>query len=64
MPSSVGTAAGLGVFTQMFLGAFTAQIYGMVASTSVVPLVIVMLTTSALVLACGIVPTLLSRQSR
>lgn len=64
VPSSVGTAAGLGVFTQMFLGAFTAQIYGMVASTSVVPLVIVMLTTSALVLACGIVPTLLSRQSR
>jgi hypothetical protein len=60
----IGTAAGLGVFTQMFLGAVTAQIYGMVATTSVVPLVVVMMTTSALVLACGMVPTWLSHRSR
>ncbi len=64
VPSSVGTAAGLGVFTQMFLGALTAQIYGMVATTSVVPLVVVMMTTSALVLVCGLVPTWLSSRSR
>lgn len=64
VPSSVGTAAGLGVFTQMFLGALTAQLYGMIASTSAVPLVIVMMTASALALVCGAVPTWLSRKLR
>jgi MFS transporter, DHA1 family, multidrug resistance protein len=56
MPSSAGTAAGIGVFTQMFVGAAVSQAYGLVAGPSIVPLVIVMLLSAGMVLVCGIIP--------
>lgn len=64
VPSSIGTAAGIGVFTQMFIGAAMAQLYGFVAGPSVVPLVAVSLLSAMLVLACGLVPYRLARRER
>ena len=56
VPSSIGTAAGIGVFTQMFIGAAMAQIYGVVATASIVPLALVSVASASLVLVCGLVP--------
>jgi DHA1 family bicyclomycin/chloramphenicol resistance-like MFS transporter len=64
MPGSVGTAAGIGVFVQMLVGATMAQIYGLVASGSVVPLVVLALATAACVLIAGALPYALSRRRR
>lgn len=54
--SSFATAAGLGVFTQMFIGAAMAQLYGLIAGPTVGPLVLVCLLCSLLVLYFGAVP--------
>jgi DHA1 family bicyclomycin/chloramphenicol resistance-like MFS transporter len=64
VPSSVGTAAGIGVFTQFFFGAVIAQIYGMVAGQSVVPLVVVLVLSSTVVLVLGSVPFRLARRGQ
>ena len=64
VPGSIGTAAGLGVFVQMFIGAAMAQIYGLVASASVVPLVTLSLTNAACVMIAGLLPFYLARLPR
>ena len=56
MPGSVGTAAGIGVFVQMFVGAVMAQLYGLVADGTVVPLVALSLLSAICVLATGTLP--------
>ncbi len=55
VPSSIGTAAGIGVFTQMFIGAAVAQLYGLLAGPSLVPLAAVSVGTAGACLVCGLV---------
>lgn len=62
MPGSVGTAAGIGVFVQMLVGATMAQIYGLVASGSVVPLVTLSLLTALCAMIAGALPYWLARR--
>lgn len=62
VPSSIGMAAGIGVFTQMFVGGAVAQLYGLFASRSLAPLVAVNLLSVLAVLLCGIIPYLLARR--
>jgi MFS transporter, DHA1 family, multidrug resistance protein len=56
MPGLAGTAAGIGVFFQMFLGAVFAEMYTILADGTPVPMVITCMTASILSLATGIVP--------
>ena len=62
LPNNAGTAAGLGVFTQNLIGATVAQIYGLVANGTVLPMVIVMLVSGTLSLITGAVPYALARR--
>ncbi len=62
MPGNVGTAAGIGVFVQMLVGATMAQIYGLVTSGSVVPLVVLSLLTALGALIAGALPFRLARR--
>jgi len=59
MPSLAGTAAGIGVFFQMFLGAVFAEMYTVLADGTPVPMVITCVTASVLSFATGIVPYVL-----
>lgn len=56
VPSSIGTAAAIGVFTQHVIGAAMAQLYGVLASGSMVPLAGVMMLSAVMALACGLIP--------
>jgi DHA1 family bicyclomycin/chloramphenicol resistance-like MFS transporter len=58
MPSLSGTAAGLSVFFQMFLGAVFVQVYSMLADGTPLPMAIVVSAASVLALIAGIVPFL------
>ena len=58
-----GTAAGIGVFVQMFLGAVFAQLYGTIADGTPRPLAIVTGIAAALTIACGIIPYLAARRA-
>ena len=62
MPGSVGTAAGIGVFVQMFVGALMAQIYGLVAGPGVTPLVALSLICAVCVMVAGALPYRLARR--
>jgi DHA1 family bicyclomycin/chloramphenicol resistance-like MFS transporter len=53
IPSLTGTASGIGVFCQMFIGALFAQIYTWASDGTPVPMVITLLGCSALTLAAG-----------
>jgi DHA1 family bicyclomycin/chloramphenicol resistance-like MFS transporter len=55
-PKLAGTAAGMGVFTQNFVGAMFAQLYGMLADGTPGPLVEVSATSALLGLIAGILP--------
>jgi DHA1 family bicyclomycin/chloramphenicol resistance-like MFS transporter len=61
-PKLAGTAAGLGVFTQHFLGAFFAQLYGILADGTPGPLVQATSTSAVLGLAAGGLPFLIRRR--
>lgn len=50
-PTLAGTAAGLGVFAQMFLAAISSELYGIMADGTPSPMII--LTMSGMVLALG-----------
>lgn len=63
VPSLAGTAAGIGVFFQMFLGAVFAQMYTVLADGTPVPMVITVVTASILSLITGIVPFALRRRA-
>jgi DHA1 family bicyclomycin/chloramphenicol resistance-like MFS transporter len=55
-PKLAGTAAGMGVFTQNFVGAMFAQLYGMLADGTPSPLVEASATSAVLGLAAGTLP--------
>ncbi|MGE3642901.1 MAG: multidrug effflux MFS transporter [Beijerinckiaceae bacterium] len=58
VPRLVGTASGIGVFLQSFLGGMFAQWYGMLANGTVLPLVIVTGTGTVLMFVAGLLPWL------
>jgi DHA1 family bicyclomycin/chloramphenicol resistance-like MFS transporter len=58
-----GTAAGIGVFMQNFLGAAFAQLYGLLADGTVVPLVEVTGLSAACGLCAALVPFLMARKA-
>jgi len=59
VPELAGTAAGIGVFLQHFLGAAAAQLYGIVANGTPRPMLLIMLTSSILSLIVGSLPAIL-----
>jgi len=61
IPGLSGTAAGVGVFFQMFLGAVFTQIYSLLADGTPMPMVIIVSTGSVLVLITGAIPFALKR---
>ncbi|MGC2517756.1 MAG: multidrug effflux MFS transporter [Burkholderiales bacterium] len=63
IPSLSGTAAGIGVFFQMFLGAVFTQIYSLLADGTPMPMVIMVSTGSVLVLIAGAIPFILRNRS-
>ncbi len=58
VPRLVGTASGIGVFLQFFLGAFCSQMYGFIANGTVVPMVIVTILGSVVMFTVGFLPWL------
>lgn len=62
MPKLSGTAAGIGVFFQMFLGAVFSQVYGLLADGTPIPMVIAASAGSVLTLLAGLTPFLLKRR--
>jgi DHA1 family bicyclomycin/chloramphenicol resistance-like MFS transporter len=52
-PHLSGTAAGIGVFLQMFCGAVFSQIYGLLADGTPIPMIITVGTSTALLMAAG-----------
>jgi MFS transporter, DHA1 family, multidrug resistance protein len=56
IPRLVGTASGIGVFLQSFLGAGFALMYGLFANGTVVPMVSVIITGSVLMFIAGVLP--------
>jgi DHA1 family bicyclomycin/chloramphenicol resistance-like MFS transporter len=65
IPRLAGTAAGIGVFLQHFLGAAAAQLYGVLADGTPRPMIYIMVISSLLSLVVGTVPTILvSRNAR
>ena len=55
IPRLAGTASGIGVFLQSFLGAISSQSYGFLADKTVWPLIWVTSAGAAIVLIAGIV---------
>lgn len=62
IPRLVGTASGIGVFLQSFLGASFALMYGVLANGTVVPMVSVIVTGSALMFTAGMLPWLFQQK--
>ena len=63
IPSLSGTAAGVGVFFQMFLGAVFAQIYSLFADGTPIPMVATVFAGSILLLTAGATPFVLKRRA-
>lgn len=61
-PKLAGTAAGIGVFMQNFAGAAFAQLYGLLADGTVLPLAETTAITGLLVLAAGATPFCMARR--
>ena len=61
IPALAGTAAGIGVFCQNFLGAIFAQIYTLFADGTPLPMVATVVSGSLLTLAAGVIPFILKR---
>jgi len=61
IPRLAGTAAGIGVFAQNFLGAGFAQIYGLLGDGSPRPMMVMTAVTAGMGMLSAIVPSLLSR---
>jgi len=62
IPSLSGTAAGVGVFFQAFLGAIFAQVYALFADGTPIPMVVIVLTASTLTLTAGVIPFVLNKR--
>ncbi len=63
-PKLAGTAAGIGVFMQNFLGAAFAQLYGFVADGTPIPLAETAAVSACLMLVAGAVPFAMRRAGR
>jgi MFS transporter, DHA1 family, multidrug resistance protein len=61
-PKLAGTAAGIGVFMQNFVGAAAAQLYGFLANGTVVPMALVTAITALFGLIAGATPFYLARR--
>ena len=64
IPRLAGTAAGIGVFCQMFLGAVFSQIYTLLADGTPMPMVITVSVAAVLTLVAGLIPFVLNRRDR
>jgi DHA1 family bicyclomycin/chloramphenicol resistance-like MFS transporter len=64
IPQLAGTAAGIGVFLQFFLGASAAQLYGVLADGSIHPMISIMFASSVLSLFVGTLPAILASRAR
>jgi DHA1 family bicyclomycin/chloramphenicol resistance-like MFS transporter len=64
IPGLSGTAAGIGVFFQAFLGAVFAQIYSLLADGTPIPMVATVSAGSILVLVAGVIPFILKHRGR
>jgi MFS transporter, DHA1 family, multidrug resistance protein len=60
-PKLAGTAAGVGVFVQNFVGALFAQLYGILADGTAIPLIETTVTSATFGLAAGLAPFLIKR---
>jgi DHA1 family bicyclomycin/chloramphenicol resistance-like MFS transporter len=58
VPRLVGTASGIGVFLQSFLGGAFSQLYGIIANGTVVPMVTVTVIGSLIMFTAGFLPWL------
>jgi DHA1 family bicyclomycin/chloramphenicol resistance-like MFS transporter len=63
IPRLAGTAAGLGVFAQNFLGAGFSQIYGLLADGTPAPMMTMTAITASLGMMTAIIPSLLDRHA-
>ncbi len=63
-PRLAGTASGVGVCLQNLFGALTTQAYGLLADGTVWPLIITCGTSSALMMAFGVIPWLLREKDK
>jgi DHA1 family bicyclomycin/chloramphenicol resistance-like MFS transporter len=63
-PKLTGTASGIGVFFQMFLGALCAQIYALLSDGSALPMVLTVTCAALLTFAAGVTPWLLRQRER
>ena len=61
VPRLVGTASGIGVFLQSFLGGLFSQAYGLLANGTVLPLVMVVGAGTACMFVAGTLPWLFRR---
>jgi hypothetical protein len=61
-PALSGTAAGIGVFFQMLLGAVFAQMYTLLSDGTPMPMVITVRVGSVLTLTAGTIPWALKRR--
>ena len=61
IPRLSGTAAGVGVFFQAFLGALLAQLYSMISDGTPIPMVEVVSASSILMLAMSLLPIIAKR---
>jgi DHA1 family bicyclomycin/chloramphenicol resistance-like MFS transporter len=59
-----GTAAGVGVFVQNFCGAAFAQLYGLLADGTPVPLTETTAITALFALVAGMLPFVMARKKR
>jgi DHA1 family bicyclomycin/chloramphenicol resistance-like MFS transporter len=64
VPKLAGTAAGIGVFIQFFVGGAATQLYGILADGTPRPMIFIMVVSSVLSLGVGIVPTVLASRAR
>jgi len=63
VPALAGTAAGIGVFVQNFLGAGFAQMYGLLADGTPTPMIEMTAMTAGLGFVSAAVPSLLLRRT-
>lgn len=61
IPELAGTAAGIGVFLQMFCGGVFSQLYGLFSDGTPAPMLLIVSTAAGLTLLCGIAAFVFSK---
>jgi DHA1 family bicyclomycin/chloramphenicol resistance-like MFS transporter len=64
IPELAGTAAGIGVFLQMFCGGLFSQLYGLFADGTPTPMLVIVSIAASLTLFFGVMAHMLSRAKR